>query len=189
MAEATYPQLEGEGLALRPWDEDLAEQMGNWGVRGFPYHAFDLLHLKDPVKRALTVESCREEGPHRHFVAVEDGVAVGRVSVNLRDPAGSYIWAVHVPPEHEGRAVCRRMLAVLMRWLEVEHPQPLAASHVNHGESQEALSLLRPARPVSPSVRLGERIDTIVFDCAVERDVGDGAAIGRPEEGQHHLPR
>ena len=44
MAEATYPQLEGEGLALRPWDEDLAEQMGNWGVRGFPYHAFDLLH-------------------------------------------------------------------------------------------------------------------------------------------------
>ncbi|MBK6317668.1 MAG: GNAT family N-acetyltransferase [Dehalococcoidia bacterium] len=131
MAEATYPQLEGEGLALRPWDEDLAEQMGNWGVRGFPYHAFDLLHLKDPVKRALTVESCREEGPHRHFVAVEDGVAVGRVSVNLRDPTGSYIWAVHVPPEHEGRAVCRRMLAVLMRWLEVEHPRPSFALTAN----------------------------------------------------------
>lgn len=124
MAEAEYPELEGEGLALRPWSAELAEQMANWDVRGFPFHAFDLGHLKDPVKRASAVATCREDGPHRHFVAVVDGVAVGRVSVNLRDPTGSYIWAVHVPPEHEGRGICRRMLAVLMRWLEVEHPRP-----------------------------------------------------------------
>lgn len=124
MPEPTYPRLEGEGLSLRPWDDELAEQMAHWGVRGFPFHAFDLGHLNDPAKRANAVASAREDGPHRHFVAVEDGVAVGRVSVNLRDLTGSYLWAVHVPPEHEGRGVCRRMLAVLMRWLEQEHPRP-----------------------------------------------------------------
>jgi len=123
VVEAAYPRLEGEGLVLRPWDEDLARQMAGWSLRGFPYHAFDLGHLNDPVRRAAAVAGCREEGPHRHFVAVEDGTAVGRVSVNLRDVTGSYLWAVHVPPEHEGRAVCRRMLAVLMRWLEVAHPR------------------------------------------------------------------
>ena len=124
MAEASYPALEGEGLILRRWDAELAEQMAGWSLRGFPYHAFDLGHLSDPVKRANAVAGCREEGNHRHFVAVEAGVAVGRVSVNLRDVTGTYLWAVHVPPEHEGRGVCRRMLAVAMRWLEEAHPRP-----------------------------------------------------------------
>lgn len=124
MAEAKYPAIEGEGLSLRPWDAGLAEQMAAWSVRGFPYHAFDLGHLNDPAKRASAIANCRSDGPHRHFVAVEGGVAVGRVSVNLRDMAGTYIFAVHVPAEYEGRAVCRRMLSVLMRWLEKEHPRP-----------------------------------------------------------------
>ncbi|MGB4861885.1 MAG: GNAT family N-acetyltransferase [Tepidiformaceae bacterium] len=124
MPDATYPELDGEGLVLRPWDAELAEQMATWSVRGFPFHAFDLGHLADPAARATAVANCRAEGPHRHFVAVENGVAVGRVSVNLRDLTGSYIFAVHVPAEHEGRAVCRRMLAVLMSWLEKEHPRP-----------------------------------------------------------------
>lgn len=123
MAEANYPELHSEGLDLVRWDTGLAQQMAGWSIRGFPYHAFDLGHLRDPVRLASTVASCRQEGTHRHFVAVEDGVAVGRVSVNLRDVTGSYLWAVHVPPEHEGRGVCRRMLAVLMRWLEKEHPR------------------------------------------------------------------
>ena len=77
-----------------------------------------------PGRLASAVHGCRAQGAHRHFVAVEDGVAVGRVSVNLKDPTGSYLFAVHVPPEHEGRGVCRRMLAVLMRWLEEVHPRP-----------------------------------------------------------------
>jgi RimJ/RimL family protein N-acetyltransferase len=120
---AEYPEsIPGEGLELRPWDEDLAEQMGNWRVRGFPYHAFDLPHLQEPAKRAAAVAACREDGPQRHFVAVEGGVAVGRVSVNVRDLAGTYLWAVHVAPEHEGRGVCRRMLAALMTHLE-QDPQ------------------------------------------------------------------
>jgi ribosomal protein S18 acetylase RimI-like enzyme len=123
MAAPTYPAISGEGLELRPWDEDLASQMAEWGIRGFPYQAFDLGHLKDPAKRAAAIHGCREDTTHRHFVAVEDGVAVGRVSVNTRDPAGCYLWAVHVPPEHEGKAVCRRMLGILMRHLEATDPR------------------------------------------------------------------
>lgn len=120
---AAHPgELRGDGLVLRPWDADLIRQAGHWGVRGFPYHAFDLAHLQTPEGAAAMLQSVREPGPHRHFVAVEDGTAVGRVAVNLRDPAGLYIWGVHVPPEHEGRAVCRRMLATLMRWLEPVYP-------------------------------------------------------------------
>ncbi len=125
MAEAEYPaSIAGVGLELRPWDLELGQQLAEWPVRGFPYHAFDLGHLKDPLRLATAVKGCREDGPHRHFIAVEDGVAVGRVSVNLRDLAGSYLWGVHVSPDHEGRGVCRRMLAALMTWLEVEHPRP-----------------------------------------------------------------
>ena len=124
VAKAAYPpEIPGPGLVLRPWDAQLAEQLANWGTRGFPYHAFDLAHLKDPAKRATAVDACTAEGIHRHFIAVEDGVAVGRVSVNLRDPLGVYIWAVHVPPEHEGRGVARRMLAALMTYLEEGMPK------------------------------------------------------------------
>lgn len=120
MAAPVYPVIEGEGLELRPWDDELAAQMAEWGERGFPFHAFDLGHLKNPAKRAAAVSNCRSDTIHRHFVAVEDGTAVGRVSVNTRDPAGCYLWAVHVPPEHEGRGVCRRMLGILMQTLERE---------------------------------------------------------------------
>ncbi len=124
MAAPRYPDIDGEGLSLRPWDDGLAAQMAAWAVRGFPFHAFDLGHLVDPVKRASAVQTCREDTIHRHFVAVQDGIAVGRVSVNSRDFAGCYFWAVHVPPDHEGKAVCRRMLAVLMRHLEAHEPRP-----------------------------------------------------------------
>jgi RimJ/RimL family protein N-acetyltransferase len=127
--------LRGNGLELRPWDLDLAEQMGNWRLHGFPYHAFDLAHLRDPAARANAVIACREDARHYHFVAVEDGVAVGRASVNPKDVSGTYLWSVHVPPEHEGKAVCRRMLAVLMEWLEVHEPRPsflLASNAFNH---------------------------------------------------------
>ena len=116
--------IPGEGLALRPWDEGLVAQMAGWSERGFPYHAFDLGHLRDPARARTELARARGDGPHRHFVACEDGAAVGRVSVNLRDRAGLYLWAVHVPPEHEGRGVCRRMLAALLGWLERTHPGP-----------------------------------------------------------------
>lgn len=120
---ANYPApIKGEGLVLRPWDAELVAQMARWQERGFPYHAFDLGALRDPEKAASMLKWAHEPGNHRHFVAVEDGVAVGRVSVNLRDAAGLYLWSVHVPPEHEGQAVCRRMLATLMRWLEENYP-------------------------------------------------------------------
>lgn len=125
MAEASYPEaIAGDGLELRPWDIELGRQVASWAERGFPYHAFDLGHLREPALLASAVAGRREDGPHRHFIAVEGGVAVGRVSVNLRDLAGSYLWGVHVAPEHEGRGVCRRMLAALMAWLETEHPRP-----------------------------------------------------------------
>lgn len=118
-----YPHpLDGYGLVLRPWDPDLVAQMAGWGLRGFPYHPFDLGHLRDPVSAAAALARVHSPGPHRHFVAVEGEAAVGRVSVNLRDAAGLYLWAVHVPPEHEGRGVARRMLATVMEWLEVEYP-------------------------------------------------------------------
>lgn len=116
------PLLAGEGLVLRPWDEELVAQMARWGERGFPYHAFDLGALRDPEVARAALARAQAPRPHRHFVACENGLAVGRVSVNLEDPAGLYLWSVHVPPEHEGRGVCRRMLAVLMRWLEAEVP-------------------------------------------------------------------
>lgn len=123
MTQALYPSvIEGEELALRPWDLDLIGQMGRWNERGFPYHAFDLGYLRDPNRALSSLSWAYEEGPHRHFVACEGDTAVGRVSVNLRDVSGLYLWAVHVPPEHEGRGVCRRMLATLMRYLEREFP-------------------------------------------------------------------
>ncbi len=116
--------ITGEQLELRPWDEGLIGQMAFWGERGFPFHAFDLGYLKDPQRAKAMLAWATEDGPHRHFVACEGETAVGRVSVNLRDESGLYLWAVHVPPEHEGRGVCRRMLAALMTWLEVEYPGP-----------------------------------------------------------------
>jgi ribosomal protein S18 acetylase RimI-like enzyme len=116
------PPLTGRGLVLLPWDPALMAQMAAWGTYGFPYHAFDLVHLRDPAEAQHALERAYEPGPHLHFVAVEDGIAVGRLSVNLRDSAGLYIWSVHVPPEQEGRGVCRRMMAVLMEWLESEYP-------------------------------------------------------------------
>ncbi|HKS91205.1 MAG TPA: GNAT family N-acetyltransferase [Tepidiformaceae bacterium] len=120
---ANYPPpIHGEHLILRPWDRNLVAQMARWGERGFPYHAFDLGNLRDPEQAEKMLHWAHEPGHHRHFVAVEDGVAVGRVSVNLKDTSGLYLWSVHVPPEHEGQAVCRRMLAVLMRWLERTYP-------------------------------------------------------------------
>lgn len=118
-----YPdEIPGEGLVLRPWDAALISQLAEWEQRGFPYHAFDLGHLRDPERAAATLAWTREPGPHRHFIAIEGGAAVGRASVNLRDVSGLYIWGVHVPPDHEGRGVCRRMLAALMRWLEPLYP-------------------------------------------------------------------
>ncbi len=118
-----YPaEIPGEGLVLRPWDAGLVRQVAAWGQRGFPYHAFDLGYLRDPARAASMLAWTHDAGPHRHFIAVEDGKAVGRASVNLRDVSGLYIWGVHVAPEHEGRGVCRRMLAALMQWLEAIYP-------------------------------------------------------------------
>lgn len=118
-AHALYPEMiQGEGLELRPWDEGLLAQVASWGERGFPYRSFDTGGLKDPERAAAMLVFTRQEGRHRHFVACEGGVAVGRISVNLEDAAGVYIWAVHVPPEHGGRGVARRMLAALISWLE-----------------------------------------------------------------------
>ena len=116
------PPLRGEGLEIRPWDELLVAQMARWGQHGFPYHAFDLAYLADRRRASAKLSLMREAGRHLHFVACEAGMAVGRASVNLDDPEGLYLWSVHVPPEHEGRGVCRRMLAVIMSWLEGEHP-------------------------------------------------------------------
>jgi RimJ/RimL family protein N-acetyltransferase len=116
--------IPGDGLELRPWEHGLVRQMAAWGERGFPYHAFDLGYLKDPERASGMLAWAHEDGPHRHFIACEGETAVGRVSVNLRDDSGLYIWAVHVPPEHEGRGVCRRMLSALMTWLEEKYPGP-----------------------------------------------------------------
>jgi RimJ/RimL family protein N-acetyltransferase len=116
------PVLEGEGLVLRPWDSDLVRQMAAWGEYGFPYHAFDLGHLRDAGRAEAALADHTAPGRHRHYVAVEGGVAVGRCSVNLEDEAGLYLWAVHVPPERQGRGIARRMLAVLIGGLEREFP-------------------------------------------------------------------
>ena len=114
--------IAGYGLELRPWDEELVRQASRWGERGFPFHAFDLGRLRDPRAASAWLARTREDGPHRFFVACEDDTAVGRVSVNMKDEQGLYLWSVHVPPEHGGRGVARRMLATLMTWLEVECP-------------------------------------------------------------------
>jgi ribosomal protein S18 acetylase RimI-like enzyme len=121
-APAVQPTIEGHGLTLRPWDVELVRRMVEWGERGFPYHAFDLGRLRRPGGVEAEIERVSQAGPHRHFVACEDGVPVGRVSVNLQDGAGLYLWSVHVPPEYEGRGVCRRMLAALMTSLEQDYP-------------------------------------------------------------------
>ena len=114
--------IKGDGLELRPWDEDLVAQMASWGERGFPYAAFDLTYLRDPKRAKATLAWTREPDQHLHFVACEGETAVGRLSVNLDDTAGLYLWAVHVPPEHEGRGVARRMITALMPWLFENYP-------------------------------------------------------------------
>jgi len=121
--ETAYPSpFESRGLVLQPWSESLIAQMAHWTERGFPYHPFDLGHLRDPGVARQTLLRVQQPGPHRYFAATESGAAVGRVTVNLRDAAGLYLWAVHVPPEHEGKGVARRMLAGVMEWLEEEVP-------------------------------------------------------------------
>ena len=122
-AATSIGSIEGFGLELRPWDADLVRQMADWGERGFPFHAFDLGHLRDPAKAEAALQFAHQKSPHHHYIACENGRAVGRVSVNLQDLAGLYIWAVHVPPEHAGRGVCRRMLAALIAHLELVHPE------------------------------------------------------------------
>lgn len=123
MVEPGYPAaIPGTGLVLRPWDGALVDQVASWGVHGFPYEAFDLAHLRDPARASATLARMRDLSQHRNFIACEAGQAVGRLSVNLRDPAGLYIWGVHVPPEHEGRGVCRRMVSALVDWLSCELP-------------------------------------------------------------------
>lgn len=120
---SAYPaEIPGDGLVLCPWDRDLLRQVANWSERGFPYHAFDMGRLRDPVEAETMLRQTAEMGPHRHFIAVEDGVAVGRLAVNLRDEAGFYIWGVHVPEEHGRRGICRRMVDALVRWLEAQYP-------------------------------------------------------------------
>ncbi len=116
------PLVSGYGLELRAWDDDLLPCMARWGHRGFPYHAFDLGYLDDPGRRVAALNRYRDLAQHRHYVACENGLPVGRVSVNLKDATGLYFWSVHVPPEHAGRGVCRRMLAALMDSLEPEFP-------------------------------------------------------------------
>jgi ribosomal protein S18 acetylase RimI-like enzyme len=122
MPASSQPIIEGYGLVLRGWDDDLVPQLAAWGHRGFPYHAFDLTALTDPFRRPSTLSRYRDVAQHRHYVACEAGVPVGRASVNLNDTTGLYLWSVHVPPEHEGRGVCRRMLAALIEALEADHP-------------------------------------------------------------------
>jgi RimJ/RimL family protein N-acetyltransferase len=122
-SSSAYPsEIPGEGLVLRPWDRGLLEQVAHWSARGFPYHAFDMTHLRDPDEAANMLRRTSERGAHRHFVAVQDGIAVGRIAVNLRDEAGFYIWGVHVPEEYGRRGVCRRMVDALVRWLEERYP-------------------------------------------------------------------
>ena len=116
------PVISGNGLELRPWDNALVTQMAAWGERGFPYNPFDVGFLRDPARAAAAVLVHQYRSQHRHFIATEGGVAVGRVSLNLEDSEGLYFWGVHVPPEHEGRGVCRRMLATLMESLERSMP-------------------------------------------------------------------
>lgn len=115
-------RVEGDCLVLRPWDAGLVAQMAAWSERGFPYHAFDTGWLRDPVRAGAALARHTAPGPHRHFVACEGETAVGRISINLKDPAGLYIWGVHVPEEHGRRGVCRRMVGALVRWLEEEQP-------------------------------------------------------------------
>ncbi|MFN0096620.1 MAG: GNAT family N-acetyltransferase [Dehalococcoidia bacterium] len=118
-----YPEvIRGYGLELRAWDSALVKQMARWGERGFPFHPFDLGHLRDRGRAESALAWARTPGAHRHLVAIEDGAAVGRVSVNTQDAAGLYLWSVHVPPEHEGRGLARRMLAALMEWCEAKYP-------------------------------------------------------------------
>lgn len=121
-ADPGWDPIVGFGLELRPWETALARQVANWGVRGFPYHAFDMAGLRERGEIARTLLRLRQTASQRHIIACEGGFAVGRVSVNLEDTAGLYLWSVHVPPEHEGRAVCRRMLAALMTWMEANLP-------------------------------------------------------------------
>ncbi|MEO6398519.1 MAG: GNAT family N-acetyltransferase [Tepidiformaceae bacterium] len=122
VAATSSTAIEGFGLELRPWDAGLVRQMAAWGERGFPFHAFDLGHLRDAAKAEAAIHFAQQQGPHQHWIACENGFAVGRVSVNLQDVSGLYIWAVHVPPEQGGRGVCRRMLAALMTHLEATRP-------------------------------------------------------------------
>ena len=75
MKRAAYPSpIEGYGLVLRPWDAGLVRQMAAWGQRGFPYSAFDLGYLRQPVRAAAMLDRMREEGPHRHFSVPAGGM-------------------------------------------------------------------------------------------------------------------
>ena len=123
--------VKGEGLELCIWDSQLLEQLASWGERGFPYGAFDLGYLRNRKEAEEALNFALNGTKHLHFIACEDSVAAGRVSVNLEDPAGLYIWSVHVPPEHARRRVAYRMLTVLIKWLEGKYPNQEIVLTVN----------------------------------------------------------
>lgn len=110
--------IPGNGLSLRPWDTATLRQMAAWDERGFPDSAFDMGFLREPARMAEFLDWLVRDERHLHLAAFEADRAVGRVSVNMRDPAGIYIWGVHVPPGHGGRGVCTRMLEALLAWLD-----------------------------------------------------------------------
>ena len=90
--------IEGYGLELRPWDADLVRQMAGWGERGFPFHAFDLGHLRDQAKAEAALLFAHQKGPHQHYIAAKTGG----------------LWAVcrstgrTFPGCTSGRSTCRR---------------------------------------------------------------------------------
>lgn len=122
-AVLSRPIATGLGLDIRPWDEDLVAQMARWGRHEFPYSPFNLDGLADPEAAAARLKAVRESTTHHHYIACEGSSPVGRMAVNGWDSLGLYLWGVHVPPEYEGRGVCRRMLAVVMTHLEGSFPR------------------------------------------------------------------
>ena len=81
--------IKGEGLELCVWDRQLLEQLASWGERGFPYGAFDLGYLRNRKEAEVALNFVLNGTKHLHFIACEDSVAVGRVSVNLEDPGNT----------------------------------------------------------------------------------------------------
>lgn len=118
--------------------------------------------LRTPGK--VTVRDYEEhiDGRGRTWVAEHDGAIVGFVSV---DGATSWLWALFVDPDHEGRGLGRALLAAALAW---SRERGAASLELTTEPGTRAERFYRAAGFVAQGLEHGERRFSLALDSAAD---------------------